>query len=64
MNSCGDVTAGDAETVTRSLSVALTGLQDTNAVVLPLSAETVRGDGQDPPNEGGCVSYINYNHKE
>ena len=38
VNSCGDVTAGDAETVARSLSVALTGSQDTMAVVLPLSA--------------------------
>ena len=64
MNSCGDLTAGDAETVARSLSVALTGSQDTKAVVLPLSAKTVRGKGQDSPNEDGCVSNANYNHKE
>ena len=57
MNSCGEVTAGDAETVARSLSVALTGSQDTKAVVLPLSAYTVCGNGQDSPNEGFCVSY-------
>ena len=63
MNSCGDVNAGDAETVARSLSVALTGFQDTKAVVLPLSAKTVRDKGQDSPNEGGCASDANYNRK-
>ena len=39
-----------------SLSVALTGAQVTNAVVLPRSAITFRTGGQVIPNEGACVS--------